>query len=127
MKIALDTNRYSDFAKGAAEVVATLERADALYLPFVVLAELRCGFVGGTRLRENEAGLRKFLARPNVQALFADDQTTHSYAALYEQLRRQGTPIPKNDLWIAALVVQHGLTLYARDPHFDHLPQVPRL
>lgn len=38
----------------------------------------------------------------------------------------QGTPIPTNDMWLAALVLQHGLTLYARDAHFDHLPQLSR-
>lgn len=59
--------------------------------------------------------------------MFADKETTHHYADLYLQLRHQGTPIPDNDLWIAALVVQHGLTLYSRDKHFHHLPQLPRL
>jgi len=52
---------------------------------------------------------------------------TNRYASLYRQLRRQGTPIPTNDLWIAALVVQHGLALYARDRHFDELPQLDRV
>jgi predicted nucleic acid-binding protein len=127
VKLAVDTNRYSDFAKGIPDVVAALERAEALYLPFVVVAELRCGFVGGSRLRQNEVGLNRFLGRHNVHPLYADDQTTHCYAAIHEQLRRQGTPIPTNDLWIAALAVQHGLTLYARDAHFDHLPQIARL
>ncbi|MGB8297405.1 MAG: hypothetical protein WCG85_18415 [Polyangia bacterium] len=55
-----------------------------------------------------------------------DDQTTHQYASLYRQLRRQGTPIPTNDIWSAALVLQHGLTLHARDRHFDHLAQLVR-
>jgi tRNA(fMet)-specific endonuclease VapC len=59
--------------------------------------------------------------------VFADEDSTHHYARLFRQLRRQGTPIPTNDLWIAALVVQHQLHLFARDAHFDHLPQIPRL
>jgi len=57
----------------------------------------------------------------------AHERTTHEYSRLAAQLRKQGTPIPTNDLWIAALALQHGLTLYARDRHFDHLPQLPRL
>jgi tRNA(fMet)-specific endonuclease VapC len=57
----------------------------------------------------------------------ADDQTTHHYAALYRQLRQTGTPIPTNDMWIAALVLQHSLVLCARDTHFDALPQLMRL
>ena len=56
--------------------------------------------------------------------LFADGQTTHHYASVFRQLRKQGTPIPTNDMWLAALVLQHNLVLYARDKHFDHLPQV---
>ncbi len=72
MRIAIDTNRFVDFAKGLPEAVERFRRAD-------------------------------------------------------HQLRRQGTPIPTNDLWIAALVVQHQLHLFARDAHFDRLPQIPRL
>ena len=56
--------------------------------------------------------------------LFADDQTTHHYAAVFSQLRKQGTPIPTNDMWLAALVLQHNLVLHARDKHFAHLPQI---
>jgi tRNA(fMet)-specific endonuclease VapC len=59
--------------------------------------------------------------------VFADEDTTHHHARLFHQLRRQGTPIPTNDLWIAALVVQHELHLFAHDAHFDHLLQIPRL
>ena len=127
MRIALDTNRYRDLADGDPDVVAVLESADHVFLPFVVLAELRGGFAVGRRGRENERALQKFLAKPGIEALFASEATTHSYAELYRQLRRQGTPIPTHDLWIAALVVEHDLTLFSRDRHFDHLPQINRL
>ena len=56
-----------------------------------------------------------------------DDQTTHHYASVFRQLRKQGTPIPTNDMWLAALVLQHNLALHARDKHFDHLPQLVRV
>jgi tRNA(fMet)-specific endonuclease VapC len=62
-----------------------------------------------------------------VAVLYPDDVTTVHYASIYLQLRRQGTPIPTNDMWIASLCLQHELTLYARDSHFDHLPQLSRL
>jgi predicted nucleic acid-binding protein len=68
--------------------------------------------------------LRRFLAKPGVQVVWADEATTRSYASLHRQLRAQGTPIPTNDLWIAALVVQHDLVLYSRERHFDALPQI---
>ena len=65
--------------------------------------------------------------RDGVAVLYPDEQTTHQYATVFRQLRRQGTPIPTNDIWIAALVLQHDLALYARDRHFEHLPQIVTL
>lgn len=127
MRIALDTNRYTDFVRNDAAAINIFSRAARVYIPFAVLGELRAGFAGGSRSRANEAILTKVLDSPRVEVLYPDQETTHHYAALYQQLRRQGTPIPSNDLWISALVVQHGLVLFARDRHFDHLPQVPRI
>ena len=71
--------------------------------------------------------MQDFLRRPGISVLLPDELTTRHYAAIALQLRRQGTPIPINDVWIAALVLQHALTLYARDAHFDHLPQLMRM
>lgn len=127
MRLAIDTNRYRDLTDGDDAVVDVLERADAVFVPFVVLAELRGGFAVGKKGTENERALQRFLAKPGVSALFATDATTHVYASLYRQLRKQGTPIPTHDLWIAALVLEHSLTLFSRDQHFDHLPQLARL
>jgi tRNA(fMet)-specific endonuclease VapC len=124
IRLTLDTNRYTDLCRGTAEVVTLVEHSEVVFLPFVVLAELRAGFAVGKRGAENERVLRRFLMKPGVAVLFADDQTTHHYAAVFRQLRRQGTPIPTNDLWIAALVLQHDLVLCARDRHFEHLPQI---
>jgi tRNA(fMet)-specific endonuclease VapC len=124
MRLALDTNRYVDLCKGVAATVTLLEQAEAILLPFVVLGELRAGFAHGRRQADNERTLRRFLLKEGVRVLFADDQTTHHYAAVFSQLRKQGTPIPTNDMWLAALVLQHNLVLHARDKHFDHLPQV---
>jgi tRNA(fMet)-specific endonuclease VapC len=127
VRVALDTNRYVDLCKGVDETVSLLEEAEAILLPFVVLGELRAGFVHGRRQVDNERTLRRFLLKDGVQVLFADDQTTHHYAAVFHQLRNQGTPIPTNDIWLAALVLQHNLALHARDKHFDHLPQIVRV
>jgi len=95
-------------------------------MPFVVMAELRAGFLCGTRSAKNERNLVRFVNSSRVEILFTDEATTHIYARLFKQLRIQGTPIPTGDLWIASLVIQHNLYLYARDRHFDHLPQLPR-
>ena len=127
MRVALDTNRYVDLCKGVVDTVTLLEEAEAIVLPFVVLAELRAGFAHGRRPAENERVLRRFLLKGGVGVLFADDQTTLHYASLFQQLRKQSTPIPTNDMWLAALVLQHNLVLHARDKHFDHLPQLVRV
>jgi tRNA(fMet)-specific endonuclease VapC len=127
MRVALDTNRYADLARGDRALADRLERAEAVLLPFVVVAELRAGFALGTRARRNETTLAKFLRRPAVAVLWPDEQTLHHNAAVFRQLRTQGTPIPTHDLWIAALCLQHELVLATRDSHFDHLPQLERL
>src|SRR5438105_3203274 len=113
MKLALDTNRYTDMQQGAPDAVEVLESAAEIILPFVVLAELRAGFSLGHRGRENERALHVFLAKPIVSVAYADEETIGHYATLYQQLRGQGTMIPQNDLWLAALVVQHKLVLYS--------------
>lgn len=127
MRLALDTNRYTDMCRGVPEVIATLETAEAVFLPFAVLGELRAGFSVGSQGPANERTLRRFLMKPGVVVLLPDEQTTHHYASVYRQLRAQGTPIPTNDMWVAALVLQHDLALHARDEHFDHLPQLVRV
>jgi tRNA(fMet)-specific endonuclease VapC len=126
VRLALDTNRYTDLCRGDAAVVETVECAEEVWLPFIVLGELRAGFAVGSQGPRNEAVLHRFLLKSGVRVLYADEQTTHLYSAVYRQLRKQGTPIPTNDMWIAALVLQHSLVLCARDTHFDALPQLMR-
>jgi len=127
MRLALDTSRYTDLCRGDRPVIEAVERADEVWLPFIVLGELRAGFAVGSQGPRNEAVLRRFLLKSGVGVLYADEQTTHHYSAVYRQLRKQGTPLPTNDMWIAALVLQHSLVLYARDAHFDALPQLTRI
>lgn len=127
MRMVVDTNRYRDFCEGKDDVVFRFRIADRIIIPFPVLAELRAGFECGTLARRNEGVLSRFLNSPRVEMLYADEQTTFHYARIVRQLREQGTPIPTNDIWIAALVQQHHLILYSRDNHFDALPQLSRL
>jgi|ETNmetMinimDraft_26_1059896.scaffolds.fasta_scaffold35921_1 tRNA(fMet)-specific endonuclease VapC len=127
MIMAVDTNRYRDFCEAVPDAVAHFQLAEQICLPFPVLAELRAGFACGTLARRNEGILTKFLNRSRVRLLFADEQTTFHFARIFKQLRDQGTPIPTNDIWIAALVQQHNLLLYSRDQHFDALPQLARV
>jgi tRNA(fMet)-specific endonuclease VapC len=126
VRALLDTNRLSDFFRGDPELSRILEMAVEVWIPFVALAEVKAGFLSGRKRTENEAALHAFLQQPGVGTLYADHETTDVYARLFAQLRRAGTAIPANDIWIASLSVQHHLTLLTRDRHFDKLPQVPQ-
>jgi tRNA(fMet)-specific endonuclease VapC len=127
MKIAIDSNRYTDFCRGLPEVVSIIENTEEIYVPFIVLGEQRAGFAHGQNREKNERIFTTFLNNEGVFALLPDEQTTYFYADLYAYLRKKGRPIPTNDLWIAALVVQHQLTLFDRDSDFDNLPQLARI
>jgi len=127
VRILIDTNRYRDFCDAWEEAISVLRRAEAIFIPFVVLGELRAGFACGSKARQNESVFVRFLNKPRVRVLYADEDTTHHYAYLFRQLREQATPIPTNDIWIAALAAQHDLFLFSRDKHFSHLPQIPQL
>ncbi len=127
MKLCLDTNAYVELARGQNSTLNLVQRASTVTLPFIVVGELRAGFRSGARTAENERTLQRFLGSERVSVAFADEQTTHHYGMLFAQLRGQGTPIPTNDLWIAALVLQFDLVLCTMDAHFNHLPQLPRV
>lgn len=127
MRIALDTNRLTDLFRGDAELGAFLGGCDEVGIPFVVLAEMKAGFLGGTRSAANERLLASFLVRETVVVLYPDRETTEQYARLFIQLKRAGTPVPDNDLWIAALCLEHDLALITRDQHFDKIPQLRQI
>lgn len=126
LRIAIDTNRLVDFFRDEPEAVTAVQEAREIFVPFVSAAELRAGFLGGKKGTVNERIFTKFLNSARVQILLANEETTHHYARLFQQLRKQGTPIPTNDLWIAALALQNDLPLLSRDRHFDSIPQLLR-
>ncbi len=127
MKIVLDTNRYTDLARGDPEALHMVASVEEVCIPIIVLGELRAGFRRGTKQAANEAALQRFLSRPGVTVLLPNEHTSFVYAELEADLRNRGMAIPTNDVWIAALTVQHGLHLYSRDQHFTHLPQLARV
>jgi tRNA(fMet)-specific endonuclease VapC len=129
MRVLLDTNCLTDALRQEPAATETVERAVEVWVPFVALAEIKAGFQGGNlrRRAHNEALLLRFLGLASVGVLYAEQETTEVYARIFAQLRRAGTPIPTNDLWIASLAVQHQLTLLTRDAHFARVPQVSLL
>jgi tRNA(fMet)-specific endonuclease VapC len=127
MRIAIDSNRYTDLCRGDPNVVEIIEQADEIHVPLIVVGEQRAGFAHGSAREKNERVLARFLNNPGVFVLAPDEPTTFFYADLYAYLRKRGRPIPTNDLWIASLVIQHCLVLFDRDSGFDALPQLARL
>jgi tRNA(fMet)-specific endonuclease VapC len=123
-RVLLDTSAYSLLMRGRKEVSALLDAADEVYLPAVVIGELLDGFKKGNSEQRNREILDRFMAVPSVMILPLDEETGERYAVILDFLRRQGSPIPTNDLWIAASAMQHGLVLITADRHFLKLPQV---
>ena len=126
MRVALDTNRLTDLFQGDADLADRLATCDEVWIPLVVLGEIRAGFLGGSQQHRNQTLLQKLLAKPTAGVLLPDRESSEHYARLFVQLKRAGTPVPDNDLWIAALTLQHDLVLITRDRHFEKIPQLPR-
>jgi tRNA(fMet)-specific endonuclease VapC len=126
MRVAVDTNRLTDLFQGDAQLAGQMGTCEEVWIPLMALAEIKTGFYGGDRLNRNEALLRSLLARDTVGILFPGRETAEHYARLFVQLKRAGTPVPDNDLWIAALALEHDLTLITRDRHFERIPQLLR-
>ena len=124
MRFVLDTNRLTDFLRGVTEAVEQMQLAERIFVPVIVLAELRGGFLAGKNAAANEARLAQFVEARRVEVLPVNAPTTFHYARIFATLRKRGTPIPQNDLWIAALAAQHALPLYSRDAHFRLLPEL---
>lgn len=122
--IVIDTNVYSGFMRGQSGSVKALREAHEIHLPLIVMAELLAGFSAGKQEPRNRHLLAQFMASPRVQIMMPDEKTAQHYAEVFADLRRQGTPIPSNDLWIAALARQNRLPLLSFDAHFRVVPKL---
>ncbi|MBA3273830.1 MAG: type II toxin-antitoxin system VapC family toxin [Chthoniobacterales bacterium] len=121
----LDTNALSAFAEGAPGAVQQIAAADELHVPVVVLGEFRFGIATSRRQRQYEAWLGRGRAFWNLLPLV--EETAAHYASIRQQLRKAGTPLPANDVWIAALARQHQLPILTRDHHFDVVSGLTRV
>lgn len=119
--LSLDTNAYSDFKRGLPSVIEALARADRILVPIPVLAELRVGFRGGHKEQQNLLELEQFLSSPRVSLSTLGEQTAILFAEIYGTLKKRGTPIPLNDVWIAASSLEHGAILLSADNHFSQV------
>ena len=123
-RILLDTSAYSHLIRGNKEIVSLLDEADEVLVSAIVVGELRAGFKNGTKEQQNISVLKDFLSVINVGILYIDDETAERYAIIFDYLKKSGTPIPTNDIWIAASAMQHGLVVITSDKHFAILPQI---
>ena len=107
-RILVDTSAYAAYLRDHSEVKAAIQRASEVGLSVISIGELRAGFLKGSRPRRNEEILRRFLASPRARALAVDEETADRYAVIHNYLRKQGKPVPSNDLWIAATASRRG-------------------
>src|SRR3954454_775625 len=120
----LDTSAYSNFRRGNGQLASVIDRADWIGIPTVTMGELRTGFLLGARRERNESELDEFLSNPVVEVLMVDAEASRHYAEIVADLRRAGTPLPTNDIWIAATAARHGAAVLTCDKHFESIARV---
>ena len=121
----LDTNGVSALAEGESALESILRKANRVAIPVIVLGEYRYGISRSREQKRYEEWLTEYV--PKFLILDIDERTTVPYVAIRSELKRAGTPIPANDVWIAALCRQHSLPLLTRDRHFDAVPGIRRI
>lgn len=121
-RILLDTNAYAGLLAGDTSILDEVAEAEQIHLSVFVLGELLAGFRGGARLAQNRQWLKTFLAKPTVSFLSASTETAEIFGQIKNDLRKAGTPIPINDVWIAAHAMETGSVLVTYDRHFQGIP-----
>jgi tRNA(fMet)-specific endonuclease VapC len=127
IRYCLDTSAYSRFKLGEPTVTELIDSAYYVSLPTIAVGELLAGFKLGGRKSQNTLELWDFAADPAVDVLEVDIEVAERYSVIYENLRKSGTPIPTNDMWIAATASATGLTVLTFDDHFKAVSAVPSL
>lgn len=117
--VLLDTSVVIAHLRGTVAVTSRLEQFETLFLPIVSLGELLCGIRKSARAQQNLIILQRWLQ--TVTLLSLTEATADRYAAIKVELAQAGTPIPENDIWIAAHALELGLPLAARDEHFTRI------
>lgn len=120
-RLVVDTSAYSHLRSGHEGVIAMLADAEVVLMPVTALGELEGGFELGRRPLENRVALASFLAEPFVSVLPTTLDVARRYGRIYAELRRAGTPIPVNDIWIAAATMDCGGKLVTFDADFGRV------
>ena len=122
--ILLDTNAYTKLLAGGTEVLNAVASAEAVFMSIFVLGELYAGFRGGTKNVKNRNILKKFLSRPTVKILNATSETAEIFGTVKNTLKKAGTPLPINDVWICAHAMETGSLIITYDRHFNKIPGI---
>ena len=125
-RILLDTNAYTAFLTGDERVLNALTEAETAFLSAIVIGELYAGFCGGNRLKKNKALLARFLQKSNVRVLDVTAETGEVFGQIKNALQKAGTPIPLNDVWLAAQAMETGSVIVSFDAHFDQVSGLRR-
>ncbi len=120
-RLVLDTSAYFHLRAAHTRVIELIACAEAVLIPVMVLGELEGAFELSRRAQENRSVLADFLAEPFVAVLPVTADVARRYGRIYAQLRRAGTPIPVNDIWIAAAAMDCGGRLVTLDRHFKRI------
>ncbi len=121
-KILLDTNAYSALMIGHSAVLEEIESSHQVIMSPICIGELLAGFIKGSKEAKNRSILAKFLQQPTVSVPSITAETAEWYANIFAILQKNGTPIPINDVWIAAQSQELGAKLITLDQHFQHIP-----
>jgi tRNA(fMet)-specific endonuclease VapC len=120
----LDTNIVIGlFANDLAIQRKISQHPSAIYVPSIVLGELFYGAEQSTRKEENRSKIDAFAKISSI--VECDLGTAMFYGKIKNQLKMNGTPIPENDIWIAAIAQQRSLALVTRDKHFKNIIELP--
>ena len=123
--IVLDTNAIISLFDGNRDIANMLGEENIVIVPAIVCGEFEAGAQGGTR-RDNAAmaAFNGLLSLSHVSVLPTTRRTGRHYAQLFAALKRAGTPIPTNDIWIAASTIECGGVLITNDRHLLNIPQL---
>jgi tRNA(fMet)-specific endonuclease VapC len=116
--IVIDSNVLIDVINGCGDYADTLGKAEEVLVPLIVLGELHAGFSDTRSDHAKRRAVERFLEIPTVRTITLTEETVGFYASVRRQLKRAGTPIPQNDIWIAAQTLEHGAALCTRDTDF---------
>lgn len=123
-RYCLDTSAYIEFLRRDSRAVATIDRARWVGFSTIALGELYAGFALSRRHEEDATRLRDFLAHPVVETIQVDDEVAHECGQLVAELRAASTPLPANDIWIAACAARTSSVVLTCDSHFTRIARV---